>query len=133
MSVEVGLAAASIVALKVLREIVFEPKHRRTIKERGELDVLMRDNTWRFGEGFHLTMAEAGLTQIMDRVSEEIATKRIRGTPVRKHDGKIGRIDSFMGRIVPNESPDHRDYLLVELPGRQIRLQRARQTSFRWQ
>ena len=64
-----SLIAERIVALKVLREIVFEPKHRRTIKERGELDVLIRDNTWIFGEGFHFTMAEAGLTKIMDRVS----------------------------------------------------------------
>jgi Histidine kinase-, DNA gyrase B-, and HSP90-like ATPase len=110
-----SLVANRIVALKVLREIVFTPKHRSTIKERGELDVLIRDNTWIFGEGFHLTMHEAGLTQIMDRVSEQIATKRVRGTPVRKLDGKIGRIDSFMGRVVPNENPDHREYLLIEL------------------
>jgi hypothetical protein len=67
-----SLVANRIVALKVLREMVFEPKHRRTIKERAELDVFMRDNTWMFGEGFHLTMAEAGLTQIMDRVSDEV-------------------------------------------------------------
>lgn len=110
-----SLVANRIVALKVLSQIVFEPKHRRTIKERGELDVLMRDNTWMFGEGFHLTMAEAGLTQIMDRVSEEIATKRVKGTPVRKPDGRIGRIDAFMGRVVPNENPDHREFLLIEL------------------
>jgi hypothetical protein len=110
-----SLVANRIVALKVLREMVFEPKHRRTIKERAELDVFMRDNTWMFGEGFHLTMAEAGLTQIMDRVSDEVATKRVKGTPVRKPDGRIGRIDAFMGRVVPNENPDHREYLLVEL------------------
>jgi len=119
-----SLVANRIVALKVLREIVFEPKHRRTIKERGELDVLMRDNTWMFGEGFHLTMAEAGLTQIMDRVSEEITTKRKKGTPVRKLDGKIGRIDSFMGRVVPNENPDHREYLLIELKKPSIKVGR---------
>ncbi len=63
-----SLVANRIVALKVLREIVFSPKHRSTIKERGELDILIRDNTWIFGESFHLTMHEAGLTQIMDRV-----------------------------------------------------------------
>jgi hypothetical protein len=84
----------------------------------------MRDNTWMFGEGFHLTMAEAGLTQIMDRVSEEIATKRVKGTPVRKPDGKIGRIDAFMGRVVPNENPDHREFLLIELKKPSIKIGR---------
>jgi hypothetical protein len=110
-----SLVANRIVALEVLRQIVFDPKHRRTIKERGELDVLIRDNCWIFGEGFHLTMSEAGLTKIMDRVSEEISSKRKRGSPARKPDGKVGRVDSFMGRVLPSANPNHREYLLVEL------------------
>jgi len=69
-------------------------------------------------------MHEAGLTQIMDRVSDQIATNRIKGTPVRKLDGKIGRIDSFMGRVVPNENPDHREYLLIELKKPSIKIGR---------
>ena len=110
-----NLVANRIVALKVLKEIVFEPKHRRTIKERGELDVLVRDNTWLFGEGFHFTMAEAGLTKIMQRVSQELALKRAKGAKVRKPDGKVGRIDSFMGRLVPHGDEKHREFLLIEL------------------
>ena len=109
------LIADRIVTLKVLREMVFEPKHRRTIKERGELDNLIRDATWIFGERFHFTMPEAGLTKIMDRVSEDLAIKRARGAKGRKPDGKIGRADCFMGRVVPHADRHHRDYLLVEL------------------
>lgn len=110
-----SLIANRIVALKVLSEVVFEPKHRRSIKERGELDVLIRDNTWIFGEGFHFAMAEAGLTKIMQRVSDELALKRAKGAKGRKPDGKIGRIDSFMGRVVPHGNPNHREFLLIEL------------------
>jgi Histidine kinase-, DNA gyrase B-, and HSP90-like ATPase len=110
-----ALVANRIVALKVLKEIVFEPKHRRSIKERGELDVVVRDNTWLFGEGFHFTMAEAGLTKIMQRISEELALKRAKGAKGRKPDGKIGRIDSFMGRLVPHGDENHREFLLIEL------------------
>ena len=109
------LIADRIVALKVLSEIVFEPGHRQSIKERGELDVLLRDNTWMFGEGFHFTMAEAGLTKIMHRVSGELALKRSKKSTLRKPDGKIGRIDSFMGRLVPHGDPNHREFLLIEL------------------
>ena len=109
------LLSDRIVALCVLREIVFEPKHRRTIKERGELDVLIRDNTWIFGENFHLTMHEAGLTRVMERVSGELALKRARGSKARKLDGSIGRVDSFMGRAVPHRDPQHREFFLVEL------------------
>jgi hypothetical protein len=110
-----SLIADRVVTLKVLREIVFDPTHRKVVKERGELDMLLRDNTWVFGENFHITMAEAGLTKIMDRVSGELSLKRPKGTKGRKPDGKIGRVDSFMGRVVPNSDRHHREYLLVEL------------------
>jgi hypothetical protein len=110
-----SLVASRVVALKVLNEIVFDPKYRKSIKERGELDVLVRDNTWLFGEGFHFTMHESGLSKIMHRVSEELALKYSRKKKLKKPDGKIGRVDAFMGRLVPNGNPNHREYLLVEL------------------
>jgi hypothetical protein len=110
-----SLITNRIVALKVLREMVFDPKQRQTIKERGELDVLIRDNTWIFGENFHFTMTETGLTKIMNRVSEELALKRSKSAKGRKPDGKIGRIDSFMGRIVPHANRQHQEFFLVEL------------------
>lgn len=110
-----SLIADRVVALKVLREIVFDPTHRKVVKERGELDVLLRDNTWVFGESFHITMAESGLTKIMDRVSGELSLKRPKGAKGRKPDGKSGRVDLFMGRVVPNADRHHREYLLVEL------------------
>ena len=34
---------------------------------------------------------------------------------LRKPDGKIGRIDSFLGRIVPHQDQRHREFLLIEL------------------
>lgn len=109
------LIANRVVALKVLSDMVFDPQHRQTIRERGELDVLVRDNTWIFGEAFHFTLHEAGLTKIMDRVSDELMQKRAKGRSIRKPDGKVGRVDSFMGRIVPGNHADHREFLLIEL------------------
>lgn len=50
----------------------------------------------------------------MDRVSQELALNRRRG-PGRKLDGSVGRVDSFMGRVVPNPTLQHREFLLVEL------------------
>jgi hypothetical protein len=66
------MIADRIVALEVLKSIVFHPAHRRTVKERGELDVLVQANTWIFGENFYITLAETGLSRIMQRVSEEL-------------------------------------------------------------
>lgn len=108
------LIADRIVALQVLRGIVFDPKHRTTVKERGELDVLVQANTWLFGENFHITLPEAGLTRIMQRVSEELTGRRAKGK-LRKPDGKIGRADTFLGRVVPHQNQLHREFLLIEL------------------
>ena len=108
------LIADRIVALEVLKSIVFSPTHRRTVKERGELDVLVQANTWIFGENFHITLAETGLSRIMQRVSEELSGTKSK-VKLRKPDGKIGRIDSFLGRIVPHQDQRHREFLLIEL------------------
>jgi hypothetical protein len=87
--------------------------------------VLVRDSTWLFGEGFHFTTAEAaGLTKIMQRVSEELSLKRAKGAKGRKPNGKIGRIDSFMGRLVPHGDLNHREFLLIELKRPSLKITR---------
>ena len=65
-----SLIADRVAILSTLRSMVFEPKYRQNVKERGQLDAIVRDNTWLFGEQFHFTMAEVGLSRIMQRVSE---------------------------------------------------------------
>jgi hypothetical protein len=113
------IAASSLIAdrvmmLETLRGMVFNPAHRSTIKERGQLDTLIRDNTWIFGEHFHITMAEAGLTRVIERVAEDNHSKRKKGKVV-KPDGKSGRTDCFLGRMVPHPDQNKREYLVMEL------------------
>ncbi|NTG00792.1 hypothetical protein G6L33_11140 [Agrobacterium rhizogenes] len=110
-----NLIGDRVVALEVLKQLVFDPSTRRNAKERGELDVLIRDQTWIFGEDFHITMPEAGLTKIMHRVAEELGKPRSKKSVLKKPDGKSGRIDQFLGRIVPHPNQSHREFLIVEL------------------
>ena len=109
-----SLIADRIATLTVLRTMVFEPKYRQSVKERGQLDALVRDNTWLFGEQFHFTMSEPGLTRIMKRVAEDLGSGR-KPKKVTKTDGKGGRADQFLGRIVPGPEKDRHEYLLIEL------------------
>lgn len=108
------LIADRIVALEVLKSIVFSPSHRQSVKERGELDVLVQANTWIFGENFHITLAETGLSRIMQRVSEDLSGRKS-SVKIKKLNGSIGRIDSFLGRLVPHQDQLHREYLVIEL------------------
>jgi hypothetical protein len=118
-----SLIADRITALSVLKGMVFDSKFRNTVKERGELDALVRDNTWLFGEKFHITMAEAGLTKVMNRVAEELGAKR-KGRKVTKPNGKSGRVDCFLGRSVPHADASRLEFLLVELKRPSLRLGR---------
>lgn len=116
-----SLIADRIATLTVLRSMVFEPKYRQTVKERGQLDALVRDNTWLFGEQFHFTLPETGLSRIMKRVSEDLGSGG-KAKKITKADGKQGRADQFLGRIVPGPDKDRHEYLLIELkrPGLKI-------------
>lgn len=118
-----SLVSERITTLGVLKGMVFDPKFRRTVKERGELDVLVRDHTWLFGERFHITMAETGLTKVMNRVADDLGTKR-KGRRVTKKDGSVGRVDCFLGRSVPNSDATKREYLLIELKRPSLKLGR---------
>lgn len=110
-----SLIADRVVTLRVLHDMVFDPKRNMTVKERGELDAIVRDNTWIFGESFHFTVAEAGLTKIMQRVADDLGITIDKRKRLKKPDGKTGRLDMFMGRSVPHPDPKHREYLVLEL------------------
>jgi hypothetical protein len=93
-------------------------------RERGELDAVVRDNTWLFGERFHITLPEAGLTRVMERVAEELGSGR--GTRrVRKPDGATGRIDCFLGRSVPHPDQNRREFIVVELKRPSLKIGRV--------
>jgi len=47
-------------------------------------------------------------------VSAELGTKPGRGR-IRKPDGRVGRVDSFLGRSIPQPDQIRREFLLVEL------------------
>lgn len=118
-----SLISDRVTTLEVLKGMVFDPKFRSSVKERGELDVLVRDHTWLFGERYHITMGETGLTKVMDRVAEELGTKR-KGRRITKKDGSVGRVDCFLGRSVPHSDESKREYLLIELKRPSLKLGR---------
>jgi len=119
-----SMIADRVTAIEVLKGMVFSPQHRSTVRERGELDAVVRDNTWIFGERFHITLPEAGLSRIMDRVSEEVRGKSS-GRRVRKPNGSVGRIDCFLGRSVPHPDQERREFLVIELKRPSLKIGRV--------
>lgn len=118
-----SMIADRVAVISMLRQMVFEPKYKSSVKEKGQLDAIVRDNTWLFGEQFHLTLHEPGLTRIMNRVSSEQGSKK-RHHKVTKPDGKVGRADQFLGRVIPGPEQTEREYLLIELKRPSLRVGR---------
>jgi Histidine kinase-, DNA gyrase B-, and HSP90-like ATPase len=109
-----NLIADRITSIQVIKEMVSNPERRLSVKERGELDLIIQANTWIFGEQFHISLPEVGLTRIMKRVAEDLGGKRGHGK-VPKVGGGTGRADAFLGRVIPHPNHEHREYLLIEL------------------
>jgi len=111
-----------IAIIQVLQKVVFDPDLRKHVKERGQLDKLIQNNTWLFGESFHITLHEAGLTRVMERVSEEVGKKRKKRKPVKTKEGKTARVDTLLGRSVPHPDAEKKEFLVIELKSPKITL-----------
>jgi hypothetical protein len=110
-----NMIADRVFILKTLTQLVFDPDIRKKVRERGQLDLLIRDNTWIFGENFHITIPEVGLTRVMERIAADLGQKLQKRKKFKKLDGTSGRIDAFLGRALPTSDASAREYLLVEL------------------
>ena len=108
-----SMIADRIAFLQILEQAVFDTNWKKVLKERGGLDALVRDNTWIFGEQFHITMPEAGLTRVMERVASDLGA--MAPGKVTGKDGRIARLDEFLGRVLPGAHADRHEYLVVEL------------------
>jgi hypothetical protein len=117
-----SLIADRVAFLQTLEQAVFDPAWRKVLKERGGLDALVRDNTWIFGEEFHIALHEVGLTRVMERVATEQGVKA--PGKVTKSDGRAARLDEFLGRSIPGPHADRHEYLVVELKRPSVRADR---------
>lgn len=109
-----SMIADRVTAIEIIKQMVNDPDKRLSVKERGELDLIVQANTWIFGEQFHIALPEAGLTRVMKRVAEDLGNKSRKGR-VTKRGGKTARADVFLGRVIPHPVHEHREYLLIEL------------------
>lgn len=114
-----SLIADRVAFLQTLEQAVFDPAWRKVLRERGGLDALVRDNTWIFGEEFHIALHEVGLTRVMERVAQELGIKA--PGKVTKSDGRSARLDEFLGRSIPGPHANRHEYLVVELKRPSVR------------
>lgn len=98
-----------------LEELVFDKENKKTLLERDQLHKILEQESWVFGEEFHLTGSEQGLKQVLEKHLQHLGDREeILNDGDVTVDGKKKRVDLMMDRAV-QVRPGEFDYLVVEL------------------
>ncbi|MDQ3621674.1 MAG: hypothetical protein M3463_04180 [Verrucomicrobiota bacterium] len=117
------ISSAQLVAdrlnfLRGIEILLFDKDSKEQLLERDELHKILAQETWIFGENFHLTSNEDTLEEVLAKHLERLG-KRVdedeEVAPVEREHGKGGRVDLMLARTVPQPRADEREHLVVEL------------------
>lgn len=103
-----------------LNALLFEKDSKAELLERSQLHKILENETWIFGEEFHLSHSDEGLATIL---RSEISHLRDQGeltdNPIDlnmvRDDGSKGVIDLMLAREIPQNFSGKREFLVVEL------------------
>jgi hypothetical protein len=114
------ISGARVVAdrLKVvegLEALVFEEKHSRALKERTQLHRLVAENTWLFGDEFHLMVDDEGLNRCLAEHAKVRNIEVLGSDPVLHATKKRGIVDLMFGRQRRPHGATELEHLIVEL------------------
>lgn len=108
-----------------IETLLFDPDSKERLQERRELHRILAENTWLFGEQFHLTVDDKGLTEALHRHLELLGEEHDGLGPVRTADGTPGILDLMLSRRVPQASPDEIEHLVIELKRPKVKITEA--------
>lgn len=114
------ISASKVVADRLkfitgLETILFDPEHKKHLKERSQLHRILAENTWVFGEEFNLTVDDQSLTQVLRQHAKQAKMDINIDEPVKRVDGRRGIIDLMLSRQIKRNRANELEHLVVEL------------------
>jgi hypothetical protein len=114
------ISASKVVAdrlefLRGLKTLVFDPAIKHEVRERTQLHRVIADNTWMFGEQYHLSVDDESLTEVLKKHLELQSREVEIDVPVLRQDGKRGIVDLMLSKNVAKLGDEEREHLVVEL------------------
>lgn len=111
------ISASKIVANRIqfltgLESLIYE--HKSHTKERKHLHKLLENNTWIFGEEYHMSVSDKSLNSVLD-AHLGILRPIKKSKKVLRHDGKTGIVDLMLSRKIPESNPEDKNHLVIEL------------------
>lgn len=103
--------------LRGLEILLYEPESKDQLLERSQLQKILEEHTWLFGEEFTLSVADQSLDEVLKahrgllgRDEEADYTDE-----VTRPDGSRGIVDLMLSRAIPQARDEEREHLVVEL------------------
>ncbi len=115
------ISAARLIAdrldfLDGLDQLLFCRDLKKHFKERSQLQRLLVNHTWVFGEQFALTAEDKSLTTVLREHAKLLGEPvDIDDAPVRRADGSAGIVDLMLSRQLKHTRFEEREHLVVEL------------------
>jgi len=106
--------------------------YKKSLKERSQLHKILAENTWIFGEEFHLTLSDKSLNAVLQKHINILGRENVNPTtPVLRDDGSIGIVDLMLSRTTPQPRGDRHTHLIIELkrPSQKIDMNVLSQTQ----
>jgi len=114
--------------LQGLETLVFDKDLKHAVHERTQLHRIVAENSWMFGEQYHLSVDDQSLTEVLkahlsDKMPVEI------DHPVLRTDGKRGIVDLMFSRNIQLAGSEDREHLVVELKRPDVKIDMAALTQ----
>lgn len=101
--------------LQGLEALVFDPDLKHKVRERTQLHRILAENSWIFGEQYHLSVDDQSLTEVLKQhiaaQGREVEVDWI----VTRPDGRRGIVDLMFSRNIQLAGSEEREHLIVEL------------------
>ena len=116
------LVADRLEFLRGLETLVFDADLKERVRERTQLHRIVAENSWMFGEQYHLSVDDQSLTEVLKKHIEAKGLAVEIDTPVKRPDGTRGIVDLMFSRNIQLAGSEHREHLVVELKRPNVRI-----------
>ena len=108
--------------LDALRFILFHFEARQKLKERSQLHKILEQNTWIFGEEYHLWASDKELTTVLKAHRNMLDPELVIDDPVKIVNKTRGVVDLVLSRAQRRHRYNDLEHLVVELKAPKVKL-----------
>jgi hypothetical protein len=108
--------------ITALESIVFDPETKGRLKERSQLHKILVENTWVFGEEYHLWASDKDLTRVLEKHRALLDPDIVIDAPVEVIGKKRGIVDLMLSRATRRHRADDIEQLVVELKAPKVKI-----------